>query len=535
MTESEDHREAVHGLFRWTCAFLILVAALLMLVQIGKKPFWVDESIAVLPARSIHTDFLPRNPFDLDFMPWQLEDDLWDPATPLYRYGVAAFTAVLGFSEATTRAFSVLMGLATAFVLYRLVRELRGPRTALLSATVLLTSTTFALHAREARHFTFVMFLATATLYCLHGAARRPEGRGAALWPLLAIATLLSQTLGYALLPVIAAWVFVLGPRGLLQRRWLWGYVAALAVYAGVIALFWNTLPFFHDVSCANRAEACHPNPLFYVGVLHAFLAPVEQLLGSPFTAAVSLAHLLAILGIASLVASGWRDASQREPIALLALWLLVPLVLLSTQEIKFPRYLFIWSMPVLAVLVAEGAVWATGGRRLDRGATRWLALMAVVIALQPTWRFGRTARSAAAAPTLALVEHVRTELIEASDDNWERIRYQARMVNGLAGPNDVVVTSFDDAGLYYYTGRFVYGFLDSKRNDAFFLDLLERTSSAGGKVWYIDTVQSWNFCLSDDPEPSMVDCRDKFPRFLDACKGSIRDLSQPCIRIPIR
>jgi hypothetical protein len=191
--------------------------------------------------------------------------------------------------------------------------------------------------------------------------------------------------------------------------------------------------------------------------------------------------------------------------------------------------------MPALAILVAEGAVLAAGGRRQDRGASLWLAALAVVIVLQPTLRLGRAAGTRGPVPTLALVDYVRGEVIDAPDDNWERIRYQARMVSGLAGPNDVVVTSFDDAGLGYYADRFVYGFLSSRRSDEFFLDLLERTSKAGGKVWYVDTLPRWNFCLSDEPEPRSVDCQDKFARFLETCQGSIRDLDQPCIRISVR
>jgi hypothetical protein len=522
----------------WTCAFLVTAAALLMLVHVGKRPFWVDESIAVLPAQRIHTDLVPRNPFDLDFMPWQLQYQIWDPATPLYRYSVAAFTAVLGFSEATTRGFSVLMGLLTALVLYRLVRELRGPRTALLAATVLVTSTTFALHAREARHFTFVMCLGTATLYCLYRAARRPPGWSAALWPVLAIGTLLAQTLGYALLPLLAAWILVLGPRGLLQRRYALVYAAAGAVYVAVMVVFWRTLPFFHVVSCENHFAGCAPSPLFYVGVMHAFLAPLEQLFGSPITAAVSLAHVLFVAGIVGLGVGAWRDPRQREPALLIAAWLLVPLVLLSTREVKFPRFLFIWAMPVMAVLVAEGAVWIVGSRGTERSASRWLALLAVVIALEPTVRLGPSAGGALARPTLALVDHVRTELLNPSDDNWERVGFLARMIKGIAKPNDVVVTSFDDAGLGYYTGRFVYGFIRSERTDDFYLDLLQRTRDAGGRVLYVDTLPQWNFCLSGEPEPRSMDCRAKFPRFLEACRGTIRDLSQPsqpCIRIPAR
>ena len=90
----------------WLCLPLALGGALLSFVNLGVQPFWVDEAGAVMPARSIHWNGLPSAYFDLDYMPWQIQYDLWDPATPLYRYALGAFTAVAGFSETTTRGFS---------------------------------------------------------------------------------------------------------------------------------------------------------------------------------------------------------------------------------------------------------------------------------------------------------------------------------------------------------------------------------------------------------------------------------------------
>jgi 4-amino-4-deoxy-L-arabinose transferase-like glycosyltransferase len=166
----------------WVCTPLLLGAFVVMFINLGRKPFWADESIAVLPARNIHSDLLPTSPFDLDFMPWQLEYGLWDPATPLYRYAVAAFTAVTGFSEFTTRAFSILMGLALTIPFFALVRTLYNDKTALLATTFLVTSPTFMIFAREARHFTFLAFLALCTLYYLYTAVERRRENPSPLW-----------------------------------------------------------------------------------------------------------------------------------------------------------------------------------------------------------------------------------------------------------------------------------------------------------------------------------------------------------------
>jgi len=132
-----DLRAFVHDPVARLCILLIVGAAPLPFINLAALPFWADESIAVLPARNIHADLLPTSPYDLDYMPWQLKWGLWDPATPLYRYTVAGFTAMTGFSEGTARAFSVLMGLCTTIPFYALVRKLYGRRTALLAVTFL--------------------------------------------------------------------------------------------------------------------------------------------------------------------------------------------------------------------------------------------------------------------------------------------------------------------------------------------------------------------------------------------------------------
>ena len=122
MQISERHESPRSDLVLFgVCGLLGAFGLLLTLVNLGALPFWADESIAALPALSIHTHLVPVSPFDLDFMPWQLKYDLWDPATPLYRYALAAFTAAVGFSEWSARIFSVVMGGFAALALWVLV------------------------------------------------------------------------------------------------------------------------------------------------------------------------------------------------------------------------------------------------------------------------------------------------------------------------------------------------------------------------------------------------------------------------------
>ena len=511
------------------CVLGILLGLTLPFIQLAGEPFWVDESIAVLPAQAIHEHGVPRNPFDLDFMPWQLKYDLWDPATPLYRYAVAAFTAVFGFSEFTTRTFSILMGGLSALALFGLVRNLYDRRIAWVASTLLLASSTMMIFEREARHFTFVMACAIATLHFMVAAQRAPGSWAAGLWPLFLVATLLAQTLGYMILPVAGIWFLALGHFRLLSWRYWPLYGLAALVYVGVLAVFWDTLPFFHPVDCANRFSGCQPMRSFYVKVLVEFLAPMQRLLGQRSWQAVSLWHLAFATGAVGLAVRAWRQPQERRPLLLVSAWILLPLLLLSVREVKFPRYLFIWAWPVCALLMAHGARFWT---RRFQSELSLAVCVAVLIAAPTIWLSGGS-RLDKTGPALGLVDYVRGELLAPPRDDF-RMHVQARVVDTLVRPEDAIVASFDDAGLGYYADRFVFGFLNSKRSDEFFLDLVEKTRQTGGRVYYFDALRAWNFCLTADAEPTRIDCRKKYPRFYESCTGSMGDREAACVRVPV-
>ncbi len=507
------------------CALAMALGALLPFVNLDAAPFWVDEAIAALPAERIHHEGMPRSPFDLDFMPWQLRDGVWDPATPLYRYALAGYTALVGFSTWTARSFSVLAGVVAALPLFLLARRLHGPRVALLAVSFFLLSPTFAVFAREARHPTFVILLSLGCLYFLHvSAVEPPERAGRA--PLLAfgfgVATLLSQTLGYALLPVAGLYVALNGPRRFLPRAQLPGFLLLAAVYLAIVLPFAGTLPFFHEVSCTNRAAGCQPSATYYVGVLNQFLSAAGQRHPHWLWGVVGPGPLLFALGLGVALL---RDL--RRDRCLLLLWLLVPFLLLSTRDVKFPRYLFIWAFPASAVLVALGvdalARWRAAGRL---GPALALVLgLATALGLQ-LWRDP----AGGGTWNLGLVRHARYGLLNAPTDNWQRTGWAAAELARLAGPDDEIVTSLDDATLQFLLGRFVHGFLNSRHDDDHFLALLDAAEARGARVWFVDTLPHWNYCLSDAEATRSVDCRERYPRFYNRC---LRELP-PCRRLAV-
>lgn len=525
-----DLRAFVHDPVARVCLVLIVAAAPLPFINLGAMPFWADESIAVLPAHQIHVDLLPTSPYDLDYMPWQLKWGLWDPATPLYRYTVAGFTALTGFSEGTARAFSVLAGLCTAIPFYALVRKLYGRRTALLAVTFLVTSTTFMLFAREARHFTFLMFLIVCTFYYLYTATEDRADASRALWVVFFAAVLLTQTLGYGILPIVALYVALNGPSRFLAWRFAPVYALVAAVYLAVLVPFWHTLPFFHDVSCSTRPE-CQPSGWYYPIALLAFVAPMTAPLEESPELGQSLAPIVFAIGLVGVLRAAWRGTQPLEKSALILLWFLVPLASLSTRELKFDRYLFIWVMPPCALFMALGVRRLVRTRPLRRAPVLAGTVCVLLVAFS-VQLINAEAGTRGWPVRSALATLVETRLLGAPDDNWERIRWQATYLREHMRPGDVVVSSLDDASLQHYLGQFVYGFLNSRRTDEFFTDLLDRAERDGTTVWFVDTLPMWNFCLSGEPEPWRIDCRIKYQTFYERCLAATD--GSACRRLPM-
>jgi hypothetical protein len=217
------------------------------------------------------------------------------------------------------------------------------------------------------------------------------------------------------------------------------------------------------------------------------------------------------------LAVAGWRARGRRwQDSLLLALWTLAPFLLLSLQEVKFARYLFIWLMPICALYVGVGIV--AVGSALRRAAPHGLveALLLILVVLGPRW-----SRAGDYEPwrfQLGLVDYVERSLLDGPVDNWQRIGWQADFLRQHVQQDDIVVTSFDDACLGFYLDRFVYGFLNSRRTDAFFVGLLSQAKRTHATVWLIDTLPELELCYEGDEAERSVDCRIKYARFYRSC-----------------
>lgn len=146
----------------WLWVLVILACACaLRLYHLGIASLWVDEA---------ETVWLVSKPLD----------EMWRILTtielnpPLYSLLMHYWVASFGSSEFAVRLPSVLLGVASVFMLFRLGNSLFDRRTGLLAATLLAASPYHVAYSQEARCYSLLIFLSLWSCFVLAQLVRQP-------------------------------------------------------------------------------------------------------------------------------------------------------------------------------------------------------------------------------------------------------------------------------------------------------------------------------------------------------------------------
>jgi hypothetical protein len=224
----------------WPVLVVLVIAAALLLTNLGSDYFWEDEGDTAVLARNILRSGVP---------------DAWDGTTfvaPDYgerlRYGfvmishpwlqyyaTAASFALFGQSTWAARLPFALAGLATIALLYVFLWQLRRDRTTALAASILLTaSVQFLLYARQARNYALHALLTCLLLWQFQ---RLRSWRGSVAIAFTGIVLFHAHAIGLATVAVLGVLTLVYPPAASRRRFFL---PAALVV--GLYATPWLLL-----------------------------------------------------------------------------------------------------------------------------------------------------------------------------------------------------------------------------------------------------------------------------------------------------
>ena len=199
---------------------IVAIGAVLRLIALGHKSFWLDEIASVVLART------PASWF------WHW---LWHEEGNMTLYYVLLRPWLhLGLSETTVRLLSVIPGIASIPMMYLLAARLFGKSIGILAALLFALNTCAVVYAQEARSYSLLLLGTIAATYLFVRLVERPTMRRALVYALVAAATLYCHY--FAMLVVASHLVSVAFlPAG--RRPWgrlvvAWFVLGAMAVPA---------------------------------------------------------------------------------------------------------------------------------------------------------------------------------------------------------------------------------------------------------------------------------------------------------------
>ncbi len=200
--------------YLWLGLILVLSTAL-RLVRLGGQSFWWDEVYsATLAAKSLET-VIPRF-----------------GQTPTLYHVLLHFWMYLGRSDAIIRLLSAITGIAAVWVMYLLGRRLLGDRQGLLAALLVAFSPFHVWYSQEARMYSLLILLSTASLLFFVKLLQE-RGGWSALWWVLTTGLAVYTHYYAAFLPLCQVVFFLLYRQRYGHRRRQFGLgLAGLALVA---------------------------------------------------------------------------------------------------------------------------------------------------------------------------------------------------------------------------------------------------------------------------------------------------------------
>ena len=326
---------------------MVIAAAVLRLVALGRKSFWLDEIASVAISRRPAPIF------------WHF---LWhDEGNMALYYVLLKPWLHFGYSESAVRLLSVIPGVLSIPVMYALANRLFGRQTGILATALLALNACAISVSQEARAYSWLVLLVLLSTYLFVRVVERPAYPTAVAYALLAGVTCYIHYFG-VLIP--AAHVVSLLALPARERPWkplllAWGGIAIMAA-----PILW--LIHAQDVGHISWLQPPSWLELYHLGV---FLAAD----GGKAVGAVLLALELLLAGffVAALRDVWWSNNDfQRWRYALVASMVLAPVIITLLASIVRPafyhRFLII-CLPGWLLMMAIGLMrlptrtWRTG------------------------------------------------------------------------------------------------------------------------------------------------------------------------------
>jgi mannosyltransferase len=344
-TASDSHSGASGSLLLWG---IVLAGAILRLIALGRKSFWLDEIASVAIARRPWPVF------------WHF---LWHDEGNMALYYVALKPWLhFGYGESTVRLLSVVPGVLSIPLMYALGARLLGRQVGILASLLLAVNTCAVGVSQEARAYSFLVLFVLLSSWLFVRLIEAPGYWAAVVYAAIAGVTCYVHYFGVLVPAAHAVSVFGLPAN---RRPWrplilAWAIVALLAA-----PVLW--LIHAQDVGHISWLQPPSWLELYHLGV---FLAAD----GGKAVGAVLLVLELVCVGLfGAALRRVWRDTDcdlKRWPYSLIASMVFTPVILTLLVSIVRPafyhRFLIIclpgWLLVVaVSVLQLRARAWRIG------------------------------------------------------------------------------------------------------------------------------------------------------------------------------
>jgi hypothetical protein len=403
--------------------FIIALGSMcLLLANLGNQFLWEDEAQTALVSKTILTEGVPRGYDGKNFFSQEGgaeygDNYLWRWHTWLPFYVLAGFYKVFGVTTFVSRLPFALFGFGTVLVVYYFCRLL-WPRTGIpaVAAVLLAISVPFLILSRQCRYYSMAMFFSVLALYVYAMMLNRK--RYAALM-LFGAATLLFHTQHFYIVTLFAA---------LLLHAVIFGrYILKILLVVMTIVLLINGPWLLWLAGMQYQAKGLDLPTLF--DCIRTFSKDIVRFI---FPAWLLAVPLIAILIIRFKTKSFPRQDKILWSNLSLPIFFVVSNIISLSILAKVPYFRYVApSIPLLIILVA--VVVCAAGR-----AHFLLAVLSVVL-LIATSKIG----------------DYFYEITHDYDGPCEGI---ARYLNEHANPDDVVVITYGDMVLKFYTNLRIVG-----------------------------------------------------------------------------
>jgi uncharacterized membrane protein len=311
------------------------------------QSLWLDEATSATAARDftfnqIFTQFLPG-----DFHP------------PGYYIALKAWVTLFGSGTVTLRVSSVLAGVASVYIVYKIGKLLKNETLGTIAALLLATAPLHIYYSQEVRMYSLSTLLATISIYFYIRVQNKPKKSD---WYGFGFSLALSLFVDYLPMLFLAPiWAHALLKQRRAKAQWIKSFLLAhIPLIASLIIIY----PLFSSQLAAGLAVKT--NSQAWWGILgqtnlkNIVLIPVKFLLGRISPANNNLYALLTIVAGGLYAYTIKFSLAKFKNYKILYLWLILPLLLgaaigLVVPVLTYFRFLFV--LPALYLLAAAGLV----------------------------------------------------------------------------------------------------------------------------------------------------------------------------------